>query len=384
MNPIKMARSLMCGAAFATPIVAMAIEGAPTKPQTARAASARAHESAATFGSGVTLAHWTSFLFEGRTYGDPQWFAEGDVAWIAAQGLDHVQILVGGDQVTDAQGLLDSQRMLVLDRAIGWCERAGLGVVLSVQRFPPFEPDAKLPEAEREQAMLDHRARFWGALARHFAPHGDHVRFATSTDPDRIAKDITQLNAYNRRALDAIRAASPRRVVYLSAFDGPKLAGLWVPTSDRHFAIETTVPAETALDVFAEQHGLPKPIPLVSFPGTIPDLRPILGDKHWASAHSGARVDATLVEQELSRIAAWRDAAAPGIEVRLAFWRYFTGWPLKPAALQDRASIENYGRALARAGRQHRIGWTIYDYNSGGRIRVNGEPLPMLRGLLDG
>src|ERR1051326_5666783 len=99
------------------------------------AEAGKADAPAFTFKRGVNISHWLSQNFGERTYGAP-WFGEDDIAWIAAQGFDHIRLPVDVRLCLAADGSLDDAKLKPIRDAIAWTKKRGLGVVLDAHFLP--------------------------------------------------------------------------------------------------------------------------------------------------------------------------------------------------------------------------------------------------------
>lgn len=333
------------------------------------------------FKNGVNLAHWTDHLFEGRTYGDPLWFDYEDAKWIAAQGLDHIQIRVSGKEISGDNGIINDQRLVILDSAIVWAERESIGVVLALMEFPIFSFDSLSIPEEQKNKQLEDQVLFWRNLASHFSRYGDNLRFNIHGRVGALTDDVNYLNNYNLKVLQAIRETNPDRVIYLPSLSLESLEELQVPV-DANIAVSIDY---DRLDVFSVQHMGPSVVgenfPTIAFPDTVPDLSPYVADGHWLLPYSGKELSEDVVANDFQKILVWRKSLPVAIEIYLPTWGYYTGWPFNPKSVEDEQSIINYGRTMGNTCDKYNIGWAIYDYNSGMPIRIGDKPSILLGSL---
>lgn len=145
-----------------------------------------------TFRQGVTLNHWTRMPIEGWTFADPKWFGEKDVKWIADTGIDHLKLYVSAKDVFKADDSPDLEKLAAVDSAIGWTQRAGLGIVLTLT--PSQMPDS-----------ADKQSEFWGKFANHFRSRGVNVRFLIGNP---VRGDNDARNDFYRLATAVTRSSS--------------------------------------------------------------------------------------------------------------------------------------------------------------------------------
>lgn len=336
-----------------------------------------------TFRQGVNLAHWTDHLFEGRKYGDPKWFNATDVAWIARQGLDHIQIRVSGVEVTNPDNTLNLQRLSVLDSAIVWCKRENLGTIITLMEFPGFDIDSTLSVADQNNIRLQKQVVFWEALSSYFAGYGPSVRYNIHGRPGTLPKDSVYLNNFIHRVVKAVRKKNPERKIYLPAVSLKKLHQLSIPKEDPNICISADY---EDMDIFALQYARPYFFPLdfphIGFPDTVPDLANLLEKKHWAQAYSRAILDENYLNKDFDKVVSWMQEHAANREFHITAWGYYVGYPFDPKAYEDPKSIENYAKAFYKSSADRNLYWAIYDYNSGMAIRDSlGDPAVLLKAL---
>lgn len=146
------------------------------------------------FRRGVNLNHWLADnlapeQLPNAHYG-ADWFAEDDVAWIAARGFDHLRIWVDGAAWLDAEGHLDEAAIARFDDALRWSAAHGLGVVLAMYGLPGHragirgapQPDAASPFTDA--ATRGDAAYLWWAIAHRYRDVGDRLRFELLVRPE--------------------------------------------------------------------------------------------------------------------------------------------------------------------------------------------------------
>jgi hypothetical protein len=338
-----------------------------------------------TFKQGVTLNHWTSRPIQGWVYGDPAWFSKKDVEWIAATGIDHIQLYVSGREISNPDNTINYQKLSVVDSAIAWCKEAKTGIVLTITQFPDFAVDTTLAKEDQAEIILNKQAAFWGLVADYFKANGNNVRFLISHNAQG---DNDYRNSYNLRALSEIRKTNPTRKVYLTASSVNRLADLKTPANDKNIciaarmALAPNVESE-ALDVFLWQHVFEKKLPPITFPGTLPALDNLVGESDkWAIGYSNIKLDEAYLDAKFQKVNRWMKENHPNREFYISHWRYVTGYPFDPATVKDETSIRNFGQAFSKTTKKYQINWSIYDYNSGSCIRYpNGDKALILEAL---
>lgn len=350
---------------------------APEPQQAPAAAPVRATVRRPTFARGLNLNHWVGDIVPGLMPGElyaGAWFDEEDVAWIAAQGFDHLRIHVGGHYWVNREGRLDEARLRPFDDTLRLAGKHGLGVVLTMVSLPGFRaherggaapPDASSPFTD--ETTRGDAAYLWWLVARRYAGEGDGLRFELLSRPD--AERAQDVRAFNREMLAAIRRISPSRVVYLTSHDMSVDTATDVELGDPHTALAVQF-WEPEVFTFQFDERLPR----VVFPGKVPDLRSLLGAEHPASALSGTDLTVAGLDERVARFAAAVRALPHAREVYVAYFGVLH--------TADDASAGTYIRAARAAFERHGLSWAVYDYHSGCAVRdEQGQPTRILRAL---
>jgi endoglucanase len=343
----------------------------------APAAGAPAPARICTFKRGVNISHWLSQNYAKRPYAAP-WFSEKDVAWIAAQGFDHIRIPIDGRLWLRPDGSLNEPAIAPFDAALRWAQAHGLGVILDMHFLPgaSFDPNTRDNTLFTDDALLQRVADFWRRVAERYAGEGPWLRFELLNEP--VAENSGQLNAFARRMLAAIRPSNPTRIVYL--------------TSNRWSSFDTVpevdVPADPCVAftfhfytpmLFTHQRAswakLPPNMPAVPFPGKVPDLSNFVPPSHHAWLPPGTELSAeNQIDPPFARLAAWVQAKAGGREIHIGEFGVY--------APVDAASKRHYIAAVRAAAERCGFGWAVWDYDDSFGVRDRrGKPTPILEGL---
>ena len=328
------------------------------------------------FKRGVNISHWLAQFHDQRPYAGT-WFTSDDVDWIRVQGFDHIRIPVDGRVWAERDGPLLEAKVLPFDRALGWAEKAGLGVILDMHYLPgaSFEPTSQENQVFTDRALQDSVAGFWARVARRYAGVGNGLRFEILNEP--VAAKDADLNVFNRRMLAAIRESNPNRVVYITSnrwshFD--RVAALEVPEDK---AVAITLHFYEPF-VFTHQRAnwmeFSPDMPLVRFPGVVPDLTGSAPEGHWILENAGKVLSFAEIEEAFERVRTWVADRAPGREVHIGEFGAY-----RPGADEDR----RYYAACVRAAAERRgWGWAVWDYRGGFAVRdEQGRGTPVLEGL---
>ncbi|MEQ1564638.1 MAG: hypothetical protein ABMA64_03285 [Myxococcota bacterium] len=353
------------------------VSGPTGRPTEGSPAGPLVVDAAPTFRRGVHVRHWLGHLVPTylghsgvpHTYAAP-WFDDEDLEWIAAHGFDHVQVHVDAEQWFADDGALDEPALAPFDALLASAGRRGLGVVLLLDGTPgataPFDPS--------DPGAVARRTDGWRQVAARFAAVGPALRLRTAEDPEPSTESARErLSGY----LEAIRASSPRRFVYLpvplGAGGDPQdpLAALGEPTGwDDAVGLSFSYYRP---ELFVFQRG--DQAVRVPWPGVVPDLGELSEDRYaeWylpvaRAAVPGAPLGPELVDAQIAALGAWVTAHDPGRELLLGEFGLYEGGP-------DPDAARRYLGDVVRAAERHQVGWSIYDYESGRAIRGDdGQP----------
>ncbi len=329
-----------------------------------------------TFQRGVNISHWLSQNGPDQPYA-AGWFDEEDIAWIAAQGFDHIRYPIDGRVWLRPDGSLDEEKIAPFVRALAWTKAHGLGAVLDMHFLPgaSFDPDDEQATVFTDQKVQLKVADFWARVARRFAGEGDYLRFEVLNEP--VAKENGQLNTFNRRMLAAIRESNPTRTVYLTSNRWSQFATVGdveVP-ADLHVAL--TVHFYEPM-LFTHQRAswtrFPANMPAIKFPGKVPDLSGYVPADHYAFKPVGTELSVKDMDAAFDKVAAWTAQHAPGREIYLGEFGVYVA--------ADAASKRNYLGAIMANTRRLGWSWAVWDYQDSFGVRdARGNPTPILEGL---
>ncbi len=328
----------------------------------------------ATFKRGVNIGNWLSQNDPGYPYAAP-WFTEADVAWIKAQGFDHIRFPIDTRIWFKPDG--------TLDEALGWVRRHELGAILDVHFLEgaDFNQDARSDvRLYTDPALLDRAAAVWRVLATRYAREGAYLRFEILNEPK--APENAQLNVFNARMLAAIRESNPARVVYFPVNRWNTITNLGdvdLPANDPNVAV--TVHFYEPI-VFTHQRvpwvypaEIAARTPAIIFPGRVPDLRDSMEKVRVQKPGSGEMLS---VENDIAplfnQLAEWARTKGAGREILLG---EFGVYKLVPGD-----SAIRWIRAVRQAAERAGCGWAVWDYCNDFPVRNrDGSPAPALEGL---
>jgi endoglucanase len=338
--------------------------------------TAGATASAFGFQRGVSIAHWMAKVYDPAGPGAP-WFGAADIDWITAQGFDHIRYPLDGRLVWRADGTLDETKLAPLVRALHETRDRGLGAVLDLHFLPGgvYQKDTQDPAIFSDPRARGEAAACWARLAERFRAEGGYLRFELINEP--MAPRNEQLNELNDMLIAAIRAADRERVIYVTTNRSSTFAtlpDLRVP-ADPHTAI--LLHYDEPL-VFTHQRAswkqCPPDMPLVEFPGLVPDLRQLFSPDHFAYLASLTALSEKAIDDDFTKAAAWLRDHAPGREIYLGEFGVYEMAPDQ--------SRTNYIRVISLAASKRGWGWCVWSYNGGMAVRdPKGAPTPVLQGL---
>ena len=333
-----------------------------------------------TFMKGVNISHWLSQNGSTHAYGDPAWFNETDVAWIAAQGFDHIRLAVDVRLCLTPAGTLDEAKLKPVTDTINWSKVRGLGLVLDAHFLPgaDFNSVGGDKRVFTDPVLMEKVAGVWRDLAKRYAGEGDWLRFEILNEP--VAEQNKQVNPFMHRMLAAIRESNPTRLVYVSGNRWSQFAA--VPDvelpADRNIAL--TVHNYEPL-VFTHQKapwvGVDDKMDAVKFPGVVPDMTGhVKADRH-SFGKAGDPLTVAQVQADFAKLAAWVQQHRPGLEIYLGEFGVYQ--------VVDADSKRNWIYTLRHESEKRGWGWAVWDYKGGFAVRGrDGNGTPILDGLFKG
>ncbi len=333
-----------------------------------------------TFKRGINISHWLSQNIQGRPYG-ANWFAEEDVRWLAEQGFDHLRIPIDAKHWMHDDGSLMVEAVEPFDKACGWAQTHGMGVILDMHTVPGanFSSKDRQSSLYTDTILRKKVADFWAAIAARYSEAGPWLRFELLNEP--VADKHEQLNPVMHQFLAAVRLTNPTRVVYLttnkwSHFNNVRYLDL---PQDPNVALTVHF-----YDPFPFTHqrtdwtNYDKTMPQVDFPGIMPDLSAFVPAGHSHLRFSGQPISPELsIDPAFQKLSDWHKKNAPALEVHIGeFGAFHTAKP---------ESVRDYNAAVVAAAERHGFSWAVWDYNGGFGIReLNGRSTSALDGVQAG
>ncbi len=332
------------------------------------------------FMKGVNISHWLSQNGPTHSYGDPAWFNESDVAWIAAQGFDHIRLPVDVRLCLAADGSLDPVKLQPVTATINWSRARGLGLVLDAHFLPgaDFNSVGGDKRVYTDPVLMEKVAGVWRGLAKRYAGQGDWLRFEILNEP--VADENKQLNPLMHRMLSAIRESNPTRIVYVTSNKWSQFST--VPDvelpADRNIAL--TIHYYEPL-VFTHQRaswaGFDDKMDAVKFPGVVPDMAGhVAADRH-EFGQKGDPLTVARVQASFEKVATWVRQRRPGLEIYVGEFGVYQ--------VADADSKRNWIYTVRHECEKRGWGWAVWDYKGGFAVRDrDGNGTPILDGLFKG
>lgn len=188
------------------------------------------------FMRGVNLGGWMS-----HEHHDPEHIAryitEEDFARIAAMGADHVRIPVDFEVFAATADGSEPVGYVYLDKAVAWCAKHGLHLMLDLHKAEGFSYEAMFNESglfESEELQQRFYA-LWDTFARRYAGDGELVAFELLNE----VTDPEVMPTWNRMATETmrrIRAIAPKNWILVGSYWNNSLdalPALELPPDDR-------------------------------------------------------------------------------------------------------------------------------------------------------
>ena len=170
------------------------------------------------FYRGVNLGGWLSQC----DYSEDRlnnFIKEEDIAKISSWDLDHVRIPVDYNVLEEEAGVYKADGFAHLDRAVEWCRKYNLNIVLDLHKTAGFSFDF----GEKETGFFENeklQERFyllWEEIARHYGQYSDHIAFELLNE----VTDASFIDTWNRishECIRRIRAIAPDTIILVGSY----------------------------------------------------------------------------------------------------------------------------------------------------------------------
>lgn len=170
------------------------------------------------FFRGINLGGWLSQC----DYSDDRlnnFIQEKDIKKIASWDLDHVRIPVDYNVLEEDSGVYKADGFAHIDRALEWCRKYNLNIVLDLHKTAGFSFDF----GEKESGFFENeklQERFyllWEEIARHYGKYSDCMAFELLNE----VTDASFIDAWNRisnECIRRIRAIAPDTIILVGSY----------------------------------------------------------------------------------------------------------------------------------------------------------------------
>lgn len=170
------------------------------------------------FFKGINLGGWMSQC----DYSEDRlnnFIKEEDIAKIASWKMDHVRIPVDYNVLEEDAGVYKAEGFAYIDRAIAWCRKYNLNVVIDLHKTAGFSFDSE----ERENGFFENeklQERFyllWEEISRRYGNDPEHIAF-------ELLNEVTEpsyIDAWNRisnECIRRIRAIAPDTMILVGSY----------------------------------------------------------------------------------------------------------------------------------------------------------------------
>lgn len=170
------------------------------------------------YSKGVNLGGWLSQCDHTRERYD-RFIVEKDIETIKKWGLDHVRVPIDYDLIETVKGDRKEEGFGYIQKAIDWCGKYGLNMVLDVHKTFGYSFD----DGEAESGFFDNEAyqeRFynmWEELAHRYGRYSDRVAFELLNEV--TAKEYSdRWNTISTTCIKRIRKIAPNTKILLGGY----------------------------------------------------------------------------------------------------------------------------------------------------------------------
>jgi hypothetical protein len=351
-------------------------------------------QSAYSYEKGVLVTHWTGCVaprYMGQsnvshTYG-ASWFDEEDVAWIANQGFDHIQIDVDEQLWFSEDSIQNIKNVEIYKKAVQWANNKNLGVIL----YFDVHPFGKQPDP-MDKNIVEKRASQWKKIAELFKSNQQGIRFHFG---DQYLPKESKPNERITKYIQAVREIDEQRFIYVNI---PLDNNLKEPSDNylyNSYSALTNSLEQFNIEIWDKniaisfEYFFPEVFlyqkenqsPKVYFPGKVPDFSKSVQDTtffkdyvKFAKTQIGNTISEKQVSKDFEKIAQLIRQKNKQIKI------YLKRFGVHPEL--DKNSSIKYAKAILKAAKKFNMAWCVYDYESGRAIRnKEGKSNPIMLGL---
>ena len=167
---------------------------------------------------GVDLGGWLSQGSYDREHLE-SFITEKDIETIAGWGLDHVRVPVDYNIFETDDGTLKNDGIEFVDKAVEWCGKYGLNIVLDVHKTFGFS----FYSGDNENGFFDNPElqerfyRLWERLSQRYGKYSDRMTFELLNEvTDQAYSD--KWNAIARKTIEMIRSYAPDTLIFIGGY----------------------------------------------------------------------------------------------------------------------------------------------------------------------
>jgi endoglucanase len=234
-------------------------------------------------------AFWSAFM--------ESYFTEKDFERIKSLGFNHVRLPFSYRHFESdaAPGVWKEEGFRLLDKAIGWCRKHGLWVILDLHSAPGCQASDWNAESAHGEAFLwdditaqKRVAALWGELARRYKDEPAVMAYEILNEPvTMFPHQVAGMNAFHHRCIAAIRKEDRRHIILVN---GDKHA------TDLEALDEATFADPQVMAAFHFYHQFTPPLrEITSFPcvheGKTIDAAYVIAETGLPDRGDGKRID---------------------------------------------------------------------------------------------
>lgn len=167
---------------------------------------------------GVDLGGWLSQGSYDRKHLE-SFITEKDIERIAGWKLDHVRVPVDYNIFEEDDGTLKDDGIEFVDKAVEWCGKYGLNIVLDLHKtfgFSFYYGDGEVGFFDSPE-LQERFYRLWERLAQHYGKYSDRVAFELLNEVTN-KEYIDKWNSIARRAIEVIRQYAPDTLIFVGSY----------------------------------------------------------------------------------------------------------------------------------------------------------------------
>lgn len=151
---------------------------------------------------GVNLGGWLSQCDYSKERLE-HFIEEEDIRRLSTWGLDHLRLPMDYNVLREENGTFKKDGFGYVKRAVEWCRKYGLNVILDLHKTAgySFDKDEQEHGFFAEESYQEYFYTLWEEIARKFAGYGDQVAFELLNE----VTDEKTMDAWNRISQECIR-----------------------------------------------------------------------------------------------------------------------------------------------------------------------------------